>query len=90
MSLRACVLAAVIGCGLAGCGGSVPQQTPRDLPPRAPLSVEEWKQLPVSEKYDAASFERLRLHDPRLKSERAWDKFMAEVVVPERKKDIPR
>lgn len=63
---------------------------PTIVEPSAPsaLSVEEWHQLPVEEKYDPSSFERLRLN-PQLKSEAAWQKFFKGTVVVERKKDIP-
>ena len=54
-----------------------------------PLTVDEWKSLDVAEKYAPESLDRLKLNDPKLSSERNWDKFMREVVVPERKKDIP-
>ena len=74
------VVLAALGCGAAA---SSP-------PPEAgPLTVEKWKSLPVDQKYDESSFQRLRDNDPKLKSDRAWDKFMREVVIPERKKDIP-
>lgn len=59
------------------------------VPQTGPLTVETWRTLPVSEKYDESSFQRLKENDPKLKSDRAWDKFMREVVIPERKKDIP-
>ncbi|MHC2068099.1 hypothetical protein ACYFX5_11535 [Bremerella sp. T1] len=62
---------------------SSPQET-------ANLTLESWHQLPPHEKYDGATLERLRMHDEKLvKSNRAWKKFMNEVVIPEMKKDIP-
>ena len=70
-----------------GCGGSrLPPQPPTELPQ---LTIEEWKTLPIEEKYDAATFERLREADESLSSDRAWNKFMMEVIIPERKIDIP-
>lgn len=70
-----------------GCGSDAgPAVSSGPLPP---LSVEEWKQLPIQEKYDEATFERLRAKDEKLQAERAWGRFMREVVVPERKRDIP-
>ncbi|MBI2478947.1 MAG: hypothetical protein HYV60_10035 [Planctomycetia bacterium] len=70
---------------LSGCDG---EPSPRTVPgPLPPLSLEEWKQLPEQEKYDEATFDRLREQDKSLQSERGWGKFMREVVVPERKKD---
>lgn len=77
-------------CGASwGCGTSVPEQVPVELPAPTPLSVTQWKELPVAEKYDPTTFERLKLNDPKLQRKPAWDKFMEEVVVPERKKDVP-
>lgn len=76
------VVAFAVGCGRE------PNQ-PRELQSPTPLSVTEWKQLPVEEKYQPESFERLKLHDPKLRSDRVWHNFMVKVVVPERKKDIP-
>ena len=69
-----------------GCGGDVVDESNGPPPP---LTVEAWKELPIQEKYDAATFERLKDADPKLKSPREWDKFMRGVVVPERKVDIP-
>lgn len=71
--------------GASGCGSADP--VPTGPPP--PLTVEAWKILPVEEKYDPGTFERLKDGDPKLHSPQAWNRFMAEVVVPERKKDIP-
>jgi hypothetical protein len=70
-----------VGCS----GGSSPPTLPSPLPP---LTVEEWKSLPVEEKYDEGTFDRLREQDPKLKGDREWARFMKEVVVPERKIDI--
>ncbi len=86
----------LLGAGLAfclllgaGCGGSS-RPAPGPVGPLPPLSVEEWKTLPVEEKYDEATFDRLREEDPKLKKQREWDKFMRSVIIPERNKDIPR
>lgn len=73
-------------CTAHGCGNE-PAAVTGPLPP---LTVEEWKLLPIEEKYDAGTFERLKDGDPDLKSPKAWDKFMREVIVPERKTDIPQ
>ena len=54
------------------------------------LTIEQWKSLPPSEKYDGAALKRLRKHDDKLKSERAWQKFMKKVVGPEMRVDMPR
>jgi hypothetical protein len=68
-----------------GCGSTQVQAPPET----GPLTVETWKVLPASEKYDESSFQRLRESDPKLKPDRAWTKFMKDVVIPERKIDIP-
>jgi hypothetical protein len=70
--------------GAWGCGGADPVP---DGPP-SPLTIQEWSTLPVEEKYEPETFERLKDGDTKLKSPAAWDRFMAEVVVPERNKDI--
>lgn len=70
---------------LLACGKD--SEKPKLLPEPTPLTVEEWKPLPFFEKFDGATLERLRMHDEKLrKSERAWSKFMREVVIPERQK----
>ena len=74
-------------CAGAGCGSEPSPVSP--LPDPGPLTVEEWRQLPIEEKYDDGTFQRLKKHNPKLASRRLWDKFMREVVIPERKRDIP-
>ncbi len=81
--LATCVVLAV----LPGCGEEQPPAAPAGPP--LPLSVEEWKQLPIEVKYDEATFDRLRDKDAKLQNDRNWHRFMKEVVVPERKLDIP-
>jgi hypothetical protein len=86
------VLRMLVACMLmvsvcTGCGD-------RSLPPSAPprlgaLTIDQWKQLPIEEKYDEATFERLRQQDDKLQSDRAWNRFFRKVVIPERMKDIP-
>ncbi|TWT32769.1 hypothetical protein [Blastopirellula retiformator] len=78
------IIVAVAPCG---CGEATAPAA--NLGEQGPLTVEKWKQLPVSQKYDESSFESLRLGDTKLQSERNWHKFMMNVVIPERKKDIP-
>jgi len=58
-----------------------------DPPSRSPLTMEAWEGMPFSQKYDGATLDRLRMADPKLKSDRAWHKFMKEVVIPAREKD---
>ncbi len=72
---------------ILGCGGEVVEEN--DGPP-PPLTVEAWREMPIQEKYDGATFERFKDADPKLKSPREWDKFMREVIIPERNIDIPQ
>ncbi|QDT89617.1 hypothetical protein [Gimesia algae] len=78
---------------LTGCGGSeaeVQVGVPTDIPPAAPLSLEEWNAITdVNEKYDIATLERLRASDPQLESEKGWNQFMKEVVGPKMKAEMP-
>ena len=71
---------------LSGCGGAEEVQL---LDLSRPLSVETWKGLEVSQKYELETLELLRESDPEIKTEKDWKRFMKEVVVPERQKDIP-
>lgn len=80
-------LAFVMVLGVLGCD-SGPETKPLPAPP-GPLTLQEWKALPVQEKYDGATFDRLRKSDPKLRSDQAWDRFFRAVVIPERKKDLP-
>jgi len=52
------------------------------------LTLEAWKTLPLEEKYDGATLERLRQHDEKLKSDRAWKKYLKENVHPDMKKEV--
>ncbi len=55
-----------------------------------PLSVEAWMEMDdFIMKYDPATFDRLKKGDPKLEDEKAWEDFMRNVVVPERKIDLP-
>lgn len=74
-------------CLLVGCKRD--QTIPANPPTPSALSLDEWKKLPIPEKYDESAFERLRLADPKLKSERAWQAYMKKEIMPERNKDIP-
>lgn len=62
---------------------------PTNPPPPTVLTLEEWKKLPIPEKYDEGTFDRLRMQDPKLQDDRAWHDYMAREIIPERKKDIP-
>lgn len=86
MPLRVRLLVgAIFLSGALGCeaGSSAPADDER------PLTFEDWKAMPAEAKYRGATFERLKLGDPKLQDDRAWDKFQREVVLPARKKDPP-
>lgn len=81
------VCLAVIGImGLTGCGS---EETTAAYVPTKPISVEEWKALPIAIKYDPSTFDKLRQSDAKLRSDKAWDRFFRTVIVPERQKDLP-
>lgn len=69
-----------------GCAGNVTPPQPSSQPP---LTIEQWKNLPVEEKYDEAILQSLRDAAPNLRADRNWQRFLREVVLPERKRDIP-
>ncbi|MEO2088405.1 MAG: hypothetical protein ABGY75_02775 [Gemmataceae bacterium] len=74
------VMVAVVGCGR-------PDVVP--TPEESPLTVEQWKTLPADQKYEVATFERLKAGDPKLQEPKAWEKFNRDVLLPARKKDFP-
>lgn len=77
-----CLLSAAVA--LTGCGSS-----PATSPGETPLTVEEWKALPAQTKYEVETLERLKLGDPKLQDQRAWDKFTREVLLPAKQKERP-
>lgn len=65
--------------GLAiGCGSSQPATNPAE----EPLSLSDWKKMPVAEKYKVTTFERLKTGNPNLQEAEAWDQFLEETVGP--------
>lgn len=90
-----CLIIILIPILSTGCGGSsganIEVGVPADIPPPAPLAVDEWKAMTdLNQKYEISTLERLRASDPSLESEKAWEKFMREVVGPQMKKEKPR
>lgn len=54
------------------------------------LTVDAWKKLEPSLKYDPNSIEQLRADNEQFKSERAWNKFMKDTVLPEMKRQTSK
>lgn len=87
-----CLLITLFPILFYGCGDSsgVEIGKPSVIPPKAPLSIEEWKAISDHhEKFDIDTLEHLRKSDPELESDKAWKKFMDEVVGPEMKNKLP-
>ena len=77
------------GCS-SGSDSGIEIGKPSEIPEPTPLPLEEWNAMTdINEKYDIDTLERLRKSDPELKSEKAWAKFMGEVVGPQMAKDKP-
>ena len=51
--------------------------------------MNDWKALPVDQKYTAEALERLKAGDQKLQTAEGWDEFQKNVVTPARKKDFP-
>jgi hypothetical protein len=68
-----------------GCGGS----GPADSGPNTPLTVADWKAMPVEQKYSGETLERLKKGDPNLDTAEGWEAFQKTVIAPSRKKDFP-
>jgi hypothetical protein len=80
------VLALVLLAGVlatAGCGA-------KPVGPPAPMSVAEWKALPVDQKYTPEALERLKQGDPNLQTAEGWEAFSRTTLAEARKKDFPR
>jgi ABC-type glycerol-3-phosphate transport system substrate-binding protein len=71
---------------LAGCGGSGGPAT--TAPAEQPLTVAEWQSMPADKKYQAETFERLKVGEPKFQAEKAWDEFYRKTVQPGRKKEL--
>jgi hypothetical protein len=80
----ALVLYGFAAIAVAGCGSAT-----APISKTGPLTVDAWKELDPAEKYDEATFDRLKQHDPKLKSGSEWVQFMRKVVIPERNADMP-
>lgn len=67
---------------LVGCGRPAPAMP-------GPLTVDEWKTLPVADKYTAETFERLKAGQPVLETPEGWKAFERTTLIQARKKDFP-
>ncbi len=77
------LVAALLVCGLSGCS-----QTIEDGP--APITVDQWKTLPVKEKYTREALERLKEGNPTLQTPEGWESFSRTTLVASRHEDFPR
>jgi hypothetical protein len=68
-----------------GCSGAGSAPAPQ----AAPMTVNDWKALPVEQKYTPETLERLKAGDPNLQTPEGWDAFQKNVVAPARRKDYP-
>lgn len=87
MDIMRIFLVILLAAPLSGCGSQRTAETPAAA--EGPVSVEQWRELPVEEKYQPETLERLRASDPELEDERAWSRMMRDVVVPARMQDLP-
>lgn len=74
--------------GILACGHQSSPRGETELP--KVMTVEAWKELEPSLKYDPNSIEQLRSDNEQFKTERAWKKFMDDVVLPEMKRQTTR
>jgi len=79
------VLSLIAGVTLAGCGETSVEVSP---PPK-PLTVNEWKTMPLDKKYAGETLEQLKMGDPSLDTAEGWEKFQRTVVIPARRRDFP-
>jgi hypothetical protein len=59
-----------------------------DEPP--PVTIAEWKSMPVGQKYSREMLERLKKGDPKLQTPEGWESFAKTTLAATRKKDFPR
>lgn len=71
--------------GIMACSQAPKESAEVDRP--EVLTVEAWKQLDPSIKFDGTTLEKLRMDNKQFRSSRAWSKFYQEEVRPEMAKD---
>ena len=67
--------------GIMACS-PVPQDSAEADRPEV-LTVEAWKELDPSIKFDGTTLEKLRMDNKQFRSSRAWSKFYQEQIRPE-------
>ena len=77
------LLGLLLVCGLAGCS------QPVDDEPQ-PITIAQWKKLPLKDKYTPETLERLKIGTPALQTPEGWESFSRTVVASTRQKDFPR
>jgi hypothetical protein len=75
------LMAVLIGCST---------QRSRNTQAQTPLTLDAWKQLPPTQKYEIATLERLKEGEPTLKEPREWDTFTRTVLLPSKRKEQPQ
>ncbi len=75
-----CSMGMAIGC-------SSEQPAPPD--PNGPLTMAEWKELPIEIKFEEEGLRRLREGTPELQDDAAFQKFRETTLKEELKKDAP-
>ncbi|QDU73782.1 hypothetical protein Pan97_07820 [Bremerella volcania] len=71
--------------GIMACSQAPKDSAEADRP--EVLTVEAWKQLDPSIKFDGTTLEKLRMDNKQFRSSRAWSKFYQEEIRPEMTKD---
>ncbi len=84
MKFAAILLLLTVSFALVGCG----RAPTKDLA-NEPLTVEDWKDMPVESKYEIGTFERLKLGEPKLQDDREWQLFARNVMLPAKKRELP-
>jgi len=69
----------------AGCSSEQPAPTL----PEGPLTIAEWKELPIEIKFEEEGLKRLREGTPELQDDAAFQKFQETTLKEELKKDAP-
>lgn len=83
LKVAGCVALLAVACGCGGDGSSAEEvATPEPDLWQTPLTIADWKQSSDIEKYSPEVLQRLREHNPELRSNKEWAAFYKEVVAP--------